>query len=416
METPNLTTVIRNDVNYSLTSFQKINKHLQTGKRILDGVEDSGELGKLIKLESGIKTRHAKSTNLQNALSFVQKKDGALKVLGNILSRSAELKTFHQSLTANESDKENYDKEFKELQFEIKKMLHMKHNGVSLFAYGQQQNLVTQATDPNSLFVDSSTNSNIEIKRSGVFELLQISEPAPAPDTDSRPGGNRGAAEYRVNVPLKASSGVLEWTMDVGTAQPDAFTAYHGSEQLYDHAFSGGPGTLMTNLKTYSPANGNMTINPSGTRPDGKVNIPFGRNGNNSSTIDLVVNEGGRVGGQTNFDWKFKITYDPIEKQIGGDGPVYSLADFTMEEMTGFINVLANARAQAGSEESRLKSEIQHLYKSQINHEQAIEKTDGLDYAKAIGQMTISKDRMEMSAKLMSVAIEMENRLFTDLV
>ena len=75
-----------------------------------------------------------KLQNLQNALSFARVQDEALKIVGEIVSKSALLKTKYESGTANFSDKAAYDEEFRELQIQLKNIREQKLNGVSLFS------------------------------------------------------------------------------------------------------------------------------------------------------------------------------------------------------------------------------------------------------------------------------------------
>ena len=78
-------------------------------------------------------TIYPKYQNNSNALSYLQVQDGALRTIGNIVDRIAELRTMANDITKNSSDIENYSKEFKELQHELNQISKSQFNGISLF-------------------------------------------------------------------------------------------------------------------------------------------------------------------------------------------------------------------------------------------------------------------------------------------
>jgi flagellin-like hook-associated protein FlgL len=66
-------------------------RHLQTGRKITQPSDNVGEVGKISKLKYNIKANFARRQNLQNALSFAQAQDGAMKNMGNIIKRAGEI-------------------------------------------------------------------------------------------------------------------------------------------------------------------------------------------------------------------------------------------------------------------------------------------------------------------------------------
>ena len=107
---------------------------LSSGNRITQPAEDAGGLAVAYKLDSAMKRTEAVLNNHQNALSYLQVQDGALETVGNIVSRMAELRTMAADVTKNTSDIENYSKEFRELQTQLKQIQLQKFNGISLFS------------------------------------------------------------------------------------------------------------------------------------------------------------------------------------------------------------------------------------------------------------------------------------------
>ena len=106
---------------------------LSSGNRIIRADDDAGGLAVAYKMESALKRTEAVRINVQNGLSFLQVQDGGLKVIGKILDRMSELRTYSDDITKSTSDTENYSKEFVELQQQLQQIAREKFNGISLF-------------------------------------------------------------------------------------------------------------------------------------------------------------------------------------------------------------------------------------------------------------------------------------------
>ena len=103
--------------------------------------------------------------NTQNGVSFLQMQDGALKVVGEIVDRMSELKSFYNDVSKNDEDRENYNFEFKELQKELASLKSQKFNGVSLFATDS-----SMGGGINIMTSDDGLGDPIELSRLGLFE------------------------------------------------------------------------------------------------------------------------------------------------------------------------------------------------------------------------------------------------------
>jgi flagellin-like hook-associated protein FlgL len=140
-------------------------QRLSSGNRIVSPSEDAGGLAVAMKLESSLRRASATMMNTQNGISFLQMQDGALRVVGEIVDRMAELKSFYNDVSKNSEDRENYNFEFRELQKELASLKSQKFNGVSLFAtnsmIGGGINIMTS---------DDGLGDPIELSRIGLFE------------------------------------------------------------------------------------------------------------------------------------------------------------------------------------------------------------------------------------------------------
>ena len=107
---------------------------LSSGKRIVSPADDAGGLAVAYKMSSKLKRTEAVMQNVQNALSYLQVQDGALQSVGRVLDRMGELRMLAEDVTKNDSDKENYSKEFLELQKQLQQISTETFNGISLFS------------------------------------------------------------------------------------------------------------------------------------------------------------------------------------------------------------------------------------------------------------------------------------------
>jgi flagellin len=115
---------------------QKSLARLSSGSRIVSPADDAGGLAVSMKLSAAIKRTSAAGNNVADATSFLQVQDGALKTVGDILSRVSELKLLSTDVTKSASDIANYDTEFTALQAQLTSIEAQQFNGVNLFVAG----------------------------------------------------------------------------------------------------------------------------------------------------------------------------------------------------------------------------------------------------------------------------------------
>ena len=106
---------------------------LSSGKKVEKSTDDAGALSNKIKQVSEQKRLKAVNRNLQNAKSYLEVRDSALTSVHKIYDRMAQLSTIAMDVTKNDSDRENYEKEFQELRDAALKLSREKFNGINLF-------------------------------------------------------------------------------------------------------------------------------------------------------------------------------------------------------------------------------------------------------------------------------------------
>ena len=100
-------------------SLRKSLGRLSSGNRINSPSDDAGGMAVAYKMESTLKRTEAAIQNSQNGLSYLQVQDGALKTVGNILTRMSELRTVRHGYNQETMEWENYSKEFIESQSQM---------------------------------------------------------------------------------------------------------------------------------------------------------------------------------------------------------------------------------------------------------------------------------------------------------
>ena len=106
---------------------------LSSGVKVEKSTDDAGALSTKIKQASELKRLRTVNSNLQNAKSYLEVRDGALASVHKIYERMAQLSTMAMDITKNDSDRENYEKEFQELRDTALKISREKFNGINLF-------------------------------------------------------------------------------------------------------------------------------------------------------------------------------------------------------------------------------------------------------------------------------------------
>jgi len=147
-------TIAANNLAASNTMLQRSLNRLSSGSKIVNPADDAGGLAVSMKLSAAAKRQGAVSSNIGNAVSFLQTQDGALNIAGKILDRISELKTLYTDPTKNSNDKANYDAEFTELKSQLTSLASEKFNGVALFGTSSLSVAVTE---------DGSTSSAVAI-------------------------------------------------------------------------------------------------------------------------------------------------------------------------------------------------------------------------------------------------------------
>ena len=111
---------------------------------------------------------------------------------------------------------------------------------------------------------------------------------------------------------------------------------------------------------------------------------------------------------------EYNIEYDPFIFDLLDDHISYSYSEFDVEDFALYLENLAGARAENGATQQRIKGEISELQSNMVSIESHKERSEGLDIARAVGELNAVRTRLNINANLMRSAQEMENKLYTD--
>jgi flagellin len=133
INTNSAATVASNNLAASNTMLQRSLNRLSSGSKIVNPADDAGGLAVSMKLSAAAKRSAAATSNIGNAVSFLQTQDGVLKVAAKVLDRMSELSTLYTDPTKNATDLANYEAEFDELSTELGNLAAEEFNGIAMF-------------------------------------------------------------------------------------------------------------------------------------------------------------------------------------------------------------------------------------------------------------------------------------------
>lgn len=129
----------------------------------MDPSDDAAGLAVSARLDAQVKRLDAASSNVGNAISFIQTQDGFLQKAQKALDRMSELAVLAQDVTKQPDDLALYDKEFQTLSDYFLDLANKKFNDVSLFS----SNALTITTDSDPTVANSFVMDGINLTAAG---------------------------------------------------------------------------------------------------------------------------------------------------------------------------------------------------------------------------------------------------------
>jgi len=199
------TNVAANRASYFLsknhTALQKSLDRLSSGNRITQPSDDAGGLAVAMKLDGSVSRLKGASSNVSNAISFLQVQDGLLESAANIVARMGELKGLYADVLKSSSDQDTYDSEFNDLTTQLFEITKTKFNGNYVFGdWNQTSGAVSSlaytdaATNAPGLDVaiteDGSSGAEVTIHRSLLGSAMNVGDDGLSTPAALADGGN----------------------------------------------------------------------------------------------------------------------------------------------------------------------------------------------------------------------------------
>ena len=108
------------NLNHSQELLGRSLSRLSSGSKIVNPSDDAAGLAVSEKLDAQNRRVRAATTNVQNAVSYVQTADGFMGGMTKILSRLSELAILAKDVTKNPTDVDLYEEEFSALQEQLR--------------------------------------------------------------------------------------------------------------------------------------------------------------------------------------------------------------------------------------------------------------------------------------------------------
>jgi flagellin len=108
-------------------------ERISSGSRLTSAADDPGGLAVSMKLQNELNLTNSVKSSVDNAKSFMEVQDGALKTAGDLVSQMRTLKDNYNLNAGDASTQEVYARQFRDLQVQLKGIQSEKLNGASLF-------------------------------------------------------------------------------------------------------------------------------------------------------------------------------------------------------------------------------------------------------------------------------------------
>ena len=390
---------------------------LSTGLKVNQSPDDVGALSNKIKQTSEIKRLRGVTQGLQNALSYTQVQAGALNNVNRIYGRMSQLAAMAMDITKSDLDRENYNKEFQELREHILQIDNEQFNGQDLFRNTKYAVINTgsmnwtdarahaaaaNASDPEYYHYMATVTSSEE--QDGIDRQLGDAANGTALWLGGSDQTNEGDWRWVEGPEGKENGGLgrLFWQGN-GTKTPPApgkttGSAYNGAFENWNdpnepNDSGGGGEDALQILSTDGEWNDLSLLN---TRPTGYLR--------ESDPNNLRAHDDAFGG----FFELAKISFKRFLPSTTIDLTSMTNAKDAMSRIMDAQEDVIDKIALAGSNESRLNSEISALANDIINREKSLSRIEDVDMAITASRLARAEIKMQSTTAIFAQA----NKLF----
>ncbi len=439
--TNSISTSVAFEVNAAQRDTDRNLRKLSTGDRILNPADDAGAMQVAMKLDSSRKRSDAALLGLQNARSYTEAQDNALKVVGNLFTRLSELASLATDTTKNSTDRVAYDYEFQNLVKEIQKIDLEEFNDIRLFRgtkytlidKGEAINWTDSKNEVDTLDAEDPLNYHYLATITSQAEQDEIARQIGAVGINAWLGGRD-----HVDPTDPTEEGKWRWTegpegKEEGGMGRQFWSGLSGGSAVggaYENWGSGEPNNspdedFLQISQAKQPDGGEWndwknlntgTIAPAGNyQPSGYVretnegNLPiaFHENGDTYELAKISYTTGKKgdvlyLTGEIFTTMNVKTVADATRaiELITGKNQQPE----TDEDRFSALTVIAALRAQVGANLARLKNETDHLTRKRDNFEAAHSRAADLDVALESTRFRKNAAKLEFGAAMLAQA------------
>ena len=390
---------------------------LSSGIKVEKSTDDPGALSNKIKQASELKRLRTVNSNLQNAKSYLEVREGALASVHKIYDRMSQLSTMAMDVTKNDSDRENYEKEFQELRDTALKISREKFNGVNLFRDKSYTlinkngaiNWTDSKAEVDALNASDSQSEHYLATITSELEQAEIAFQIGEVGINAWLGGNDATSE-----------GDWRWTEGPeGEANAGSGTSFWNGNfngNVISEMFENWGNNEPNNSPWYDPTNGEDYLQISqGSMPIGSWNDLPDINAfsgglqptgyvRETDQGNLIVNDDVEGGGFEignalfqKFILNSMISIDSVEK-----------AKKALSTLENVLTGVSNARAIGGASLSRLEKEIMANENLSMETEKSLSRIEDVDMAITASRLARAEIKMQSTTAIFAQA----NKLF----
>ena len=156
------TTALDAQLQYSKSqaNFNAATRRISTGAKILGSPSDAGSLSQAKSLKSEKLLGQSYKIGLQNTLSFLHAQEEGIGKVVRLYDRIEELSLRSMDPTASNSDREDYNNEFKTLASELENLMKTKFQGRNLFSPTMTSGEAKEIPIQNAFDLSDNANKN----------------------------------------------------------------------------------------------------------------------------------------------------------------------------------------------------------------------------------------------------------------
>jgi len=201
------------NLNGSQSSLATSMQRLSSGLRINSAKDDAAGLAIAERMNTQVRGMNVAVRNANDGISLSQTAEGALSKVGDSLQRMRELAIQSRNATNSDSDKESLNKEFKQLQDEITRVLGgTKFNGKSILGSGA-------TTMEFQIGANTTVDDRISVSTNNMTVLSEITNVNSNATASIGSTATGGAIDTVINNIDTALSKVNDQRADFGAAQ-----------------------------------------------------------------------------------------------------------------------------------------------------------------------------------------------------